>query len=59
MHGGRDGDFNQDGKPDILWRNATSGKSVAWLMDGLARTSGTFLVPNLLSDPNWRAVSST
>lgn len=52
------GDFNQDGKADILWRNATSGKFVVWLMDGLTRTSGTFLVPEMLSDLNWRVKSS-
>ncbi len=51
-------DLNQDGKPDILWRNTDSGRFVVWLMDGLVRTSGAFLVPEAQSDLAWRVVSS-
>lgn len=28
-------DLNQDGKTDLLWRNATTGQSLAWAMNGL------------------------
>lgn len=35
-----------EGTPDLVWRNATSGRLVAWHMDGTARTSGLFLDPN-------------
>jgi hypothetical protein len=28
------GDFNGDGKADVLWREATSGATYLWLMDG-------------------------
>ena len=28
------GDFNKDGKSDILWRSSVSGRNVLWLMDG-------------------------
>ena len=28
------GDFNGDGKADILWRNSTSGQVYVWLMNG-------------------------
>ena len=28
------GDFNSDGKPDILWRNASTGANVVWYMSG-------------------------
>jgi hypothetical protein len=28
------GDFNDDGKADILWRNSSSGEVYLWLMDG-------------------------
>ena len=33
------GDFNGDGKDDILWRNHTTGENVIWLMDGRTVTS--------------------
>ena len=36
-------DFNGDGRTDILWRNQTSNRLVAWLMDGLNRVSGDFV----------------
>ncbi|MBZ5640777.1 MAG: FG-GAP-like repeat-containing protein, partial [Acidobacteriia bacterium] len=29
------GDFNADGKPDVLWRNSTTGQVGAWLMNGV------------------------
>jgi galactose oxidase-like protein/Big-like domain-containing protein/Kelch motif protein/FG-GAP repeat protein len=28
------GDFNQDGKEDLLWRNVNTGEVYIWLMDG-------------------------
>lgn len=27
-------DFNRDGKPDVLWRHAATGRNLVWLMDG-------------------------
>ena len=30
------GDYNGDGKADILWRNSTSGDAYVWLMNGLS-----------------------
>src|SRR5262249_28178590 len=33
------GDFNGDGKTDLVWRNGTSGRVIAWLMNGAATTS--------------------
>lgn len=32
------GDFNQDGKVDILWNNSFTGAFQVWYMDGLSRT---------------------
>ena len=29
------GDFNGDGKPDILWRNTATGANAVWFMDGV------------------------
>jgi hypothetical protein len=28
------GDFNHDGRADILWRSTTSGAVAQWLMNG-------------------------
>jgi len=38
VHGS--GDFDGDGKADILWQN-TDGRPAVWLMDGLAATAGS------------------
>lgn len=37
------GDFNADGEPDILWRNQTTGRNTAWLMNGTALTKSATL----------------
>jgi hypothetical protein len=29
------GDFNGDGKTDILWRNASTGENAVWYLDGV------------------------
>ena len=33
------GDFNGDGKPDILWQNTTTGVRGFWIMNGTAYSS--------------------
>jgi hypothetical protein len=43
------GDFNGDGKTDILWRH-TSGAIYVWLMDGTTVVSGVSLPA---TDPSW------
>jgi hypothetical protein len=45
------GDFNDDGKADILWQNDTSGEVYIWLMNGTGIASQG-VVANSLS-PNW------
>jgi len=40
------GDFDGDGKADLLWRNSLTGDVAIWLMNGITRTSGT-LVKNV------------
>ncbi|MBL8297341.1 MAG: hypothetical protein JNN30_03235 [Rhodanobacteraceae bacterium] len=32
-------DFNRDTQPDLLWRNATSGRLSVWFMNGVKRAS--------------------
>ncbi len=47
-------DFNGDGKPDILWRNAATGQVGVSYMNGVANTgyAALFTEPNL----NWQIV---
>ena len=48
------GDFNSDGKIDILWRNKTTGQNVVWLMSGTTYSSYAELLQ--VSDTNWEIV---
>ena len=45
------GDFNQDGKTDLVWRNYASGDNVVWTLDGTTLTGVTFLPA--IADTNW------
>lgn len=49
------GDFNGDGKADILWRHAATGANALWLMDGLTKLPGSGQTA-AVSDLNWRVV---
>ena len=48
-------DFNGDGKPDIIWREQTTGQNAVWYMDGATRI-GTDLLPTT-TNLNWDIVS--
>jgi hypothetical protein len=37
------GDYNGDGKADLLWRNAVNGEVWVWLMNGPIRLSETWV----------------
>jgi hypothetical protein len=50
------GDFNNDGKSDILLRNTTNGRNVVWFMDGVTRTA--FADLNIETDQNWKIVGT-
>ena len=55
------GDFNGDGKPDILWRNTSTGQNVVWYMDGVTLT-GVAILPYrdlLQAGQLWEWVTST
>ena len=47
-------DLNGDGKQDLIWRNAASGQTVAWVMNGLGAVSQT----TLLAIPGWDVVGT-
>lgn len=51
------GDFDGDGKADILWRHERTGRLVAWLMDGLSRRTGVLLNPPQAGSLDWRVQS--
>jgi sugar lactone lactonase YvrE len=37
------GDYNDDGKVDIVWRNTSTGENYAWYMNGYVRAGGSYL----------------
>jgi hypothetical protein len=45
-------DFSGDGKPDVLWRRASTGEDVIWVIDGAVITSAAALpaIPNASCD---------
>jgi len=56
---GGTGDFDADGKVDILWRyygpGTYQGLNVLWYMDGTTRLSEEIF--SRVSDTNWRIVN--
>jgi Cadherin-like/Beta-propeller repeat/Bacterial Ig domain/FG-GAP-like repeat len=46
------GDFNSDGKADILWRNFRTGDNAIWLMNGIKSIQEKFITK--VGDLNWR-----
>jgi hypothetical protein len=46
------GDFNGDGKADILWRNLSTGADTIWL----AGNSGTSQAVATVADLTWQVV---
>jgi hypothetical protein len=49
------GDFNSDGKPDLFWRNQSTGDNQIWLMNGATLASGVVLSP---VPPPWRVAAA-
>ena len=47
------GDFDADGKTDIVWRHGLSGEIAVWFMDGYTLVSGTFTTPPSLPVAEW------
>jgi hypothetical protein len=53
------GDFNADGKPDIVWHEQTQGWVGIWLMNGRTLIQSVTLSPQAferVSDTNWKIV---
>ena len=49
------GDFNGDGKADLVWRNATTGRVIVWFMDGGTNTGTAVL---WAGDSRWVPVTT-
>jgi hypothetical protein len=45
----RTGDFDGNGKADIVWRNSSTNQTALWLMNGATPVSGSALS----TDANW------
>jgi subtilisin-like proprotein convertase family protein len=53
------GDYNADGREDIVWRHQGSGQNVLWYMGGANGTtllSGEFTDPPVFADTQWKIV---
>jgi subtilisin-like proprotein convertase family protein len=53
------GDYNRDGRVDIVWRHDTSGQIVVWYMGGpggSTMTGGVLTDPPVLADARWKIV---
>jgi hypothetical protein len=48
------GDFNNDSKPDILWRNVSTGQNYIWYLNGVTVLGGGNLP--MVTDQNWKVV---
>ena len=52
------GDFNRDGKTDLVWQDMSTGHLAAWFMDGLNLLDSVLLSPNRVSDTTWTIVAA-
>lgn len=47
------GDFNGDGRPDLLWQHQVTRLTTVWLMNGTAFLGPGLLSLNVVNDSNW------
>jgi hypothetical protein len=50
------GDFNRDGKPDLLWQHRQTGDIAIWHMDGVNLSSAVLTTPSNPGDVYWQIV---
>jgi prolyl oligopeptidase PreP (S9A serine peptidase family) len=51
------GDFNGDGKTDVLWWNSSSGYVAAWLMNGTSYVSASLFGGRTYAPAPWMPVA--
>ena len=51
------GDFNRDGKIDLLWHQPSTGSVGAWLLDGVSVTGSVLFSPASPANSAWQIVS--
>jgi hypothetical protein len=47
------GDFNGDGRPDLVWQHTSAGLLCVWLMSGSTLQNAVYLNPSQVTDPAW------
>jgi hypothetical protein len=52
------GDFDRDGRPDLVWRSALTRKVVIWRMDGAHKLGDIVPVPDQATDANWEIAAA-
>jgi hypothetical protein len=52
------GDFDTDGRTDLVWRRDGSGDNLVWFMNGRDLTGASFTNPPTFPDTNWRIVGT-
>ncbi len=53
------GDFDRDGRPDLVWRSTTTRKIVIWRMHDTLKLGDIVPVPDLATDANWEIAAAT
>lgn len=51
------GDFNQDGRSDLIWQHPTQGVAV-WIMNGTTLVEGHLLSPSNVADARWKIIGA-
>ena len=51
------GDFNADGKNDLIWQNMATGYLAAWFMNGVNLVDSVLLSPQYVTDTTWKIVA--
>jgi hypothetical protein len=51
------GDFNKDGRRDILWQHENTALLAIWLMNGTTLLDGAMINPSNPGDVNWRVAA--
>lgn len=57
LYGLTKGDFNSDGKPDLLWQHQSSGQIGVWFLNGTTLSSPNFFTPGQVPDTHWKIVA--